>query len=83
MERFLMDGLSSWENKFRRKLLILNGARQTGKTWLLKEFDRNVHAIEVKAEENPREKVRGLSRGLARRSGPSSSAYRVIVSRTG
>ena len=38
MERFLMDKLVAWKNKSRRKPLILNGARQVGKTWLLKEF---------------------------------------------
>lgn len=38
MERFLMDKLVAWRNKPRRKPLILNGARQVGKTWLLREF---------------------------------------------
>lgn len=38
MERFLMPKLVAWKNKPRRKPLILNGARQVGKTWLLKEF---------------------------------------------
>lgn len=35
MERFLMDELIVWKNRLRRKPLILNGARQVGKTWLL------------------------------------------------
>ena len=38
MERFLMDKLVDWKNSPRRKPLILNGARQVGKTWLLKAF---------------------------------------------
>lgn len=38
MERFVMDRLVAWKNSARRKPLILNGARQVGKTWLLKEF---------------------------------------------
>lgn len=38
MERFLMDDLVRWRDSPRRKPLVLNGARQVGKTWLLKEF---------------------------------------------
>lgn len=38
MERFLMNDLETWKSSKRRKPLILNGARQVGKTWLLKEF---------------------------------------------
>lgn len=40
MERFLMKSLMDWKDSSRRKPLILNGARQVGKTWLLKEFGR-------------------------------------------
>lgn len=40
MDRFLMDKLVEWKDAPRRKPLILNGARQVGKTWLLKEFGR-------------------------------------------
>ena len=35
-----MAKLIAWKDKPRRKPLILNGARQVGKTWLLKEFGR-------------------------------------------
>lgn len=38
MDRFLMSGLTNWKDSQGRKPLILNGARQVGKTWLLKEF---------------------------------------------
>lgn len=38
MKRHLMTALDAWKNSKRRKPLILNGARQVGKTWLLKEF---------------------------------------------
>ncbi len=38
MERFLMEDLVKWKSSARRKPLVLNGARQVGKTWLLKEF---------------------------------------------
>jgi len=33
--------LIEWKNSRRRKPLILKGARQVGKTWLLKEFGKN------------------------------------------
>ncbi len=41
MERFLYKKLLSWKNSKDRKPLILEGARQVGKTWLLKEFGKN------------------------------------------
>lgn len=40
MDRFLMEQLVAWRESPRRKPLILNGARQVGKTWLLKEFGK-------------------------------------------
>ena len=40
MDRYLMAELMRWKESRRRKPLILNGARQVGKTWLLKEFGR-------------------------------------------
>jgi predicted AAA+ superfamily ATPase len=40
MERDLMERLAAWKEAPRRKPLVLNGARQVGKTWLLKEFGR-------------------------------------------
>jgi len=38
MDRSLMSDLISWKDTEGRKPLILNGARQVGKTWLLREF---------------------------------------------
>ena len=38
MERTAYQDLINWKNKKNRKPLILNGARQVGKTWLLKKF---------------------------------------------
>lgn len=40
MERLLISQLLKWKEKQGRKPLILEGARQVGKTWLLKEFGR-------------------------------------------
>ena len=38
MRRTLMEQLVTWKSSPHRKPLIMNGARQVGKTWLLKEF---------------------------------------------
>ena len=40
MERQLMDELLLWKNRRSRKPLLLKGARQVGKTWILKEFGK-------------------------------------------
>ena len=40
MRRFAMDKLLDWKKKSNRKPLILMGARQVGKTWLMKEFGK-------------------------------------------
>lgn len=40
MERLIMSNLIAWKNKTDRKPLILLGARQVGKTYILKEFGR-------------------------------------------
>jgi predicted AAA+ superfamily ATPase len=41
MERSAMNELISWKNKIGRKPLLIRGARQVGKTWLMKEFGKN------------------------------------------
>ncbi len=41
MERFLYNQLKNWKDSKTRKPLILEGERQVGKTWLLKEFGKN------------------------------------------
>lgn len=40
MERNILAELVNWQHKPNRKPLILNGARQVGKTYILKEFGR-------------------------------------------
>lgn len=41
MERDCINALTAWKNQPNRKPLIVRGARQVGKTWLLKEFGRS------------------------------------------
>ena len=38
MYRKLIEELYKWKDKKNRKPLIIEGARQVGKTWLMKEF---------------------------------------------
>ena len=40
MYRYIYNDLVKWKNSSYRKPLILNGARQTGKTWILNEFGK-------------------------------------------
>jgi predicted AAA+ superfamily ATPase len=40
MDRLVYKDLVEWKNSLGRKPLVLYGARQVGKTWLLKEFGR-------------------------------------------
>lgn len=40
MERLILSDLLKWKDSKRRKPLILRGARQVGKTWVLQEFGK-------------------------------------------
>ncbi len=40
MERKIYNKLLEWKNRNGRKPLIISGARQTGKTWIMKEFGK-------------------------------------------
>ena len=43
MRRNALELLKKWKNDSERKPLILKGARQVGKTWLMKEFGRTCY----------------------------------------
>ena len=47
MYRSILQQLTEWKNGSDRKPLILNGARQVGKTWILREFARQEYAKEA------------------------------------
>lgn len=47
MYRAAMEKLYKWKDSKRRKPLIIEGARQVGKTWLMKEFGRTAYADAV------------------------------------
>lgn len=40
MKRQAIEDMKRWKESPRRKPLIVSGARQVGKTWLMKEFGR-------------------------------------------
>ena len=50
MERKLMDRLLAWKDDAHRRPLVLRGARQTGKTWLLEEFGRRAFRSTVRID---------------------------------
>jgi hypothetical protein len=41
MKRIAMNFLKDWKNKKNKKPVIIKGARQVGKTWLMKEFGKH------------------------------------------
>lgn len=47
MERTILQELKEWKNRNDRKPLILNGARQVGKTWVLREFAKREYKKEA------------------------------------
>ena len=55
VKRFLYKQLQKWKNSPDRKPLILEGARQVGKTWLLDEFGKGEykHYIKINCDNNP------------------------------
>lgn len=54
MKRLLYKQLVDWKSKQNRKPLLLKGARQVGKTWLIEEFGKNefraVHTFNFQEE---------------------------------
>ena len=47
MERLVLQQLKEWKERKDRKPLIVNGARQVGKTWALREFAKREYAKEA------------------------------------
>lgn len=47
MERLVLQHLRVWKDRTDRKPLIVNGARQVGKTWALREFARREYKKEA------------------------------------
>jgi predicted AAA+ superfamily ATPase len=47
MYRIAIEKLLKWKQSKRRKPLIIEGARQVGKTWLMKEFGKQVYRCHI------------------------------------
>lgn len=55
MYRSAMEQLYKWKQKFNKKPLIIRGARQVGKTWLMKEFGKGTYdeTVYISFDNNP------------------------------
>lgn len=55
MKRFIIDDLRKWKDSKHRKPLILRGARQVGKTWILEEFGKEFENgfVTINFDKNP------------------------------
>jgi uncharacterized protein len=60
MRRSLLSELISWKNSVSRKPLIIRGARQVGKTWLMQEFGKNEYAQTVYLDFEKNRRLKGL-----------------------
>lgn len=43
MERFAIEKLIAWKDSVDRKPMVLRGARQVGKSWLMQEFGKRCY----------------------------------------
>lgn len=63
MYRAAMEQLKKWKEKKRRKPLIIRGARQVGKTWLMKEFGTKEYEKMVYVNFDNNERMKNLFEG--------------------
>lgn len=63
MYRTAMEQLQAWKAKKRRKPLIIRGARQVGKTWLMKEFGATAYEKVVYINFDNNERMKNLFEG--------------------
>ena len=56
MKRYALQNLVAWKNSKNRKPLLLYGARQVGKTWLMEEFGKTNFSdyVAINVEKNER-----------------------------
>ncbi len=63
MYRIAMEQLQKWKEKKQRKPLIIRGARQVGKTWLMKEFGSHAYTDMVYINFDNNERMKNLFDG--------------------
>ena len=89
MKRTIMKDLLAWKSSKRRKPLVLRGARQVGKTWVLEEFGRTFKDgfVRFNFDKNPEfaqffqttKEVRRLLQNLAMASGQRITKDTLII----
>ena len=89
MERSILRDLEQWKNSRRRKPLVLRGARQVGKTWVLEEFGKGFPDgyVRFNFDKNPEyaqffqstKDVRRILQNLAMASGQRITADTLII----
>lgn len=88
MKRELYKKLLEWKHSPNRKPLVLEGARQVGKTWLLKEFGRNEYEnlVYINCDNNPQMHslfsdfdTKRIFRGLSAIAGQSITPGKTLV----
>lgn len=88
MKRELYKKLLEWKHSSDRKPLVLEGARQVGKTWLLKEFGRNEYEnlVYINCDNNPQMRslfsdfdTKRIFRGLSAIAGQSITPGKTLV----
>lgn len=89
MKRYAINDLRTWKKSRRRKPLLVQGARQVGKTWLLLEFGRQEYAntAYVNLAENAEAaaafegtlRVEGLVRKLSAAAGEAIRAGETLI----
>ena len=59
MQRKIIQSLEKWKHKINRKPLIIQGARQVGKTWAMKHFgEQSFEKVAyINFDNNPRMKT--------------------------
>lgn len=63
MYRMAIEQLQKWKAKKRRKPLIIRGARQVGKTWLMKDFGAKEYASTIYINFDNNERMKALFEG--------------------
>lgn len=55
MQRAAFEDLAAWKESPDRKPLVIRGARQVGKTWLMRQFGRDCYKSVAYFKEIPQE----------------------------
>jgi uncharacterized protein len=63
MKRILLEKLNNWKQSDNRKPLIIRGARQVGKTWLIREFGQTYYSNMVYINFESTKSIRNIFQG--------------------